>query len=298
MGDDEKGKPDWPSKMKEIAEEAADILDDYRKAYSEKAQDAGYSRDLLRGAAGYYGRLPNHPGLETSVTSLAAFRDYLKEKGEDVKSAPTFAGTSFTVVTTASAASAVSIRSLDMPSVPSMPSFPGRLGHSPIRGGLSYQFTFGPPPFEPPGAELTYAGHLDKLDPELGRVYRSVWETLRGTTFNPERIALEQMRQAFDHFFDRLAPDDEVRSSPHFSRKEGADPNKIHRRERILYAADRHIRDRQKANLLSSQAGTILGTYNELNKLHERGALDVGESRQTLVAMDRILREWIDALGL
>lgn len=155
-----------------------------------------------------------------------------------------------------------------------------------------------PPSFWPQHRSETYAFRLDKLDSELGKVYRSVWNTFFGTIENPERTALYQMRQAYDHFFDILAPDNEVRESKFFKRKTENNPDKINRKERIHYAANTKIKDNNLRDLLLEQDDYIIELYQRLNIAHKRSSLKRQEAKEILDTMRTMLEQWIDAIEL
>lgn len=50
-----------------------------------------------------------------------------------------------------------------------------------------------------PEKDEGYAGKFDKLDPELGRLYRQILQVRRRTTSHPEKSILSDIRQAYDH---------------------------------------------------------------------------------------------------
>src|SRR5262249_55552314 len=103
------------------------------------------------------------------------------------------------------------------------------------------------------------------------------------------------MRQLFDHFFAAIAPDADVRQSQYFHTKEGKYPNKVHRVERLHYAASR-LSAPEKADLLLRGADELLSLYERLNMLHARQALNREHIRVVLLAMQAQLESWIDSL--
>lgn len=163
-------------------------------------------------------------------------------------------------------------------------------------------FTMDDSPFEPPpfmkNDREVYAVKFDSLDASLGSNYRGVWETYYGSKSEPIRGALFLLRQTFDHLFALLAPDDYVRSSPFWQPKEGNDKNQIYRIERIQYAANEHISEESKSKILSSSANHINKVYNQLNLLHNRGAIDPEKGTAILNSMSAILEEWINAIEI
>jgi len=144
----------------------------------------------------------------------------------------------------------------------------------------------------------SYAAKLAKLDPELGRLYGSVWPQFYGGTGSSERSALLAMREAFDQFFRLLAPDDKVRKSKYFKTKTGNNETQVWRRERMEFALNEWIADSAMRDLLRAQVTAMLDQYNELNKLHKDGKLDRDNTKKTLLAMEKLMEQWIDARKL
>ena len=155
-----------------------------------------------------------------------------------------------------------------------------------------------PCPFIEHEDNLSRAKRLEKLDYNLAETYRQVWETLHGTRSDPERGAMFLMRQTYDHFFGILAPDDKVRKSPVWKEKDGEKPDSVSRSERIEYAALTRIKDKELAKMLSASAKPILMVYKKLNQAHVRGELNPQNTRDTVLAMDKIISDWLDALGI
>jgi hypothetical protein len=147
-----------------------------------------------------------------------------------------------------------------------------------------------------PGRSRLYADRLQKIEPETSKVYRSVSEAFWASVENPERAALYQMRQCFDQLFTHLAPDDAVRGSTFFQPKAPPKELQVYRRERILYAAHTHIKDKAQADYLAEQADTMLSLYEQSQDAHRRTPLDRDRTRLTLEGMMAALEQWIDAL--
>ena len=158
------------------------------------------------------------------------------------------------------------------------------------------------PPYQPvlvtPDRTDEYAAKLAQVDPPLGNTYRATSQILYGTRADPERGALWEMRQSFDHFFDKLAPDEEVRNSKFWSPKSGDNPNQVTREERIQYAASRHVADKNEAKRLAAASEQMVHTHQKLNQAHKRGELDSEKANKALVAMQLLLEDWADAIGL
>ena len=146
--------------------------------------------------------------------------------------------------------------------------------------------------------EKSLAIRFAKLDPALEKVCAEIWETLYGTTADPERSALFMIRQTWDHLFNYLAPDAEVRKSPFWIQKDGPKPEMVTREERFNFAVDRHIKNPQDKGLLLAAWKQMKDLYQELNRAHERGELNRTKARQSLNSMYLWLIQWADALGI
>ncbi len=108
---------------------------------------------------------------------------------------------------------------------------------------------FEAPPFFAPNDDATYKKLL-QVHPPLAETYREVGQAFHGTTADPARAAISCMRQTVrDHFFENLAPEDAVRSSPYWKPKTGNDPLQITRRERMTYATHAHIKIQNEQKL-------------------------------------------------
>jgi len=142
-----------------------------------------------------------------------------------------------------------------------------------------------------------YTNQLNAIDHTLANTYEEVWQTYYGTSSEPHRSALFMMRTLYDNFFAKLAPDDEVRNSPFWHRKEGEKPNQIHRRERIAYALEKNIKDSNRRTILGAETEQIIILYEAANTAHDRGSLDEEKASRTLFSMDSTLKDWIDSLA-
>lgn len=156
-----------------------------------------------------------------------------------------------------------------------------------------------PPTFWNPERSAQYAKRLEKLDPELGRLYRGVSESFWGSVENPERGALSLARQCFDHLFDVLAPDDdEIRRSEFFNEKDGKRPLAVSRVERLKFAAANRVKDKAQADFLAEHATEMVAAYGDLQKLHTRGPIPRPYTRAVLQTFLAAIDQWIDALEL
>jgi hypothetical protein len=154
-------------------------------------------------------------------------------------------------------------------------------------------------PYLPPPNRKTreyYSAKLKELNSVLADSYNQVWQTYLGTSSEPHRAALFMMRTLFDNFFAWLAPDDDVRESTHWHRKEGDKPNQIWRSERIAFALAKNVKDSNRRAMLDAESKQISALYKAVNEAHNRGYLDKERASKTLLAMDSFLQDWIDSL--
>jgi hypothetical protein len=153
-------------------------------------------------------------------------------------------------------------------------------------------------PLPSPDRHQAYVERFFRFDHALGKTYQKIWETLYGTRADPGRGALYLIRQAFDHLFDKLAPDDEVRKSSYWTQKEHGKENQVWRDERVRFAAAKNVKDQNRANTLIASAKHMTGVYQCLNSAHKRGEMNQMESHQALAEMQSILEEWADAIEI
>lgn len=264
-----------------IAEQALDLaayLQERQRQHAERARDLGYASDSFRELGTFYGSVPDSPLLSHTEQSLVRFKRFVEEREarfDAIKyDLPSIVYA--TVATSTGTATATAAGTLYDPDL-SVPC-PVKL-----------------PPQWPKDRVERYAAKLERLDPELARVARGVWQSFHGGSETAPRESLAVMRQLFDHFFALVAPDGRVRCSKFFSPKEGNNPNQVHRDERLRFAASL-VPDRALSDLLDSQVHEVLGTYEQLNHLHKRGALERLATRETIRAMWAIMERWIDSI--
>jgi hypothetical protein len=269
-----KDDPPRPKRLKTISDTIADNYDEIRTKASRVAQDAGYGSETFRKVGTYLETLPDDPLLGKAEEELKLHRDLTAKQ---------LTGIDELYTSISSISSTAHLTLSDVLSTAST-----------VQEVFTIEF---PPDWSRKAS--AYADKLELLDPEIARIYRSVSEIFYGTYENPDRAAMFQLRQAYDHFFAKLAPDDEVRSSEYFrTKKEPGKENSVHRIERIKYAAYTRVKNKDVANLLISSADSLLATYKKLQKAHERGTLRRGEVEAVVVAMLAALEGWIDALEL
>jgi hypothetical protein len=139
---------------------------------------------------------------------------------------------------------------------------------------------------------------LSKLDPALGKTCAQIWECLYGTMADPEKSALYMLRQTWDHLFDKLAPDDEVRTSEFWTQPSEGKKDLVTREQRIQYAAANHVTNPETRNVLLASSRLMLDMYQRLNAAHTRDEIDRDKARRTLRSIYAWLEQWAEALKL
>ena len=274
-----------PEDLENLFDKSIEIADSLRLDLIDAATNAGYTRDTLARVKPYWVELSKQAIDDPSIVpivrrgaefiqsyhdELASLQDQTKIPLSGLYSVASTAGT--LIANTNSTSSIVMVATVgEVPYVP-----------NPLRRENGQ----------------TYMERFAKIDPALGSTYKQIWESLYATGSDPERAALFLIRQAFDHLFDRLAPDADVRASEHWKPKDGDRPEQIYRQERIEYAAYTHVKDSTRARTLAASARQMVETYQLLNHAHDRGELDRDKARKALVAMQRLLEDWADALNL
>lgn len=281
MTDGQEIDPDRPKRIANLASELSDYCGRRQGYYAAKSQDFGFSREMFNDIASRIEGVPDDPILANTESALLRFRAFVEAKEKELEK--TVFGDISSWVYTLGTAVAASGDMLDPGFVYSRIEIPRRPE---------------PPPLWTKDRVEKYAERVEKIDAELGKIMRSVWQTFYGGTENAERSAMGLMRQLYDHFFSALAPEEQVRQSAFFAEKEGDDPKRVDRREKILYAANVHVVNLELRELLETQSSYVIEQYGRLNKLHKRGPLNREETRTLLISMQALLEQWIDALGL
>lgn len=140
--------------------------------------------------------------------------------------------------------------------------------------------------------------YLQRMDPGLAESYDEIWEVLYGTRSDPERGSLFLIRQVFDHLFSILAPDKEVRESNFWQPKKEPNQNQVTRKEKLDYAAHKHIKNTFMSQRLLNASKHMIDVYEALNKAHKRGLLQPDKARSALKEMNTIIENWIEGLIL
>lgn len=275
-----------PKELGRLFDDTITLTDDLQQGLVKTAQSVGYSRDALVQTRQYWVRLTEMAKESPELTPFAmnAF-DFIRSYHDEIAALQCQANIPserfHAAAGTADAFLAVTDTTYSIVMVT----------------GVA-QIQYRPRPFPIEDSPQTYAARFSRLDPALGRTYQGIWEALYATRADPARGALFLMRQAFDHLFGLLAPDEKVRTSKYWKRKSGKKPNQVSRSERLKYAAFTHIKDPNRAGTMAASTKQVQDLYRALNMAHRRGELDEGKARKALLAMRRILEEWADAIGL
>lgn len=138
---------------------------------------------------------------------------------------------------------------------------------------------------------------LEKLDLSLADSYQEIEQVYYGTNADNTRAAISTLRQTFDHFFNVLAPDADVRRSVYWKKKMGEkDELQIYRSERIKYAIFSNVNNSNIAESLSNDLKLILNSYKVLNSLHKRGKLNNEAAKEALFTVKHFLERFAEAI--
>lgn len=141
---------------------------------------------------------------------------------------------------------------------------------------------------------------LRKIDDPLADTYATVWQYMHYLAFDPVRGPLFLMRQVFDHFLDKLAPDSEVESQPNFQpdaelkKKNGKGITRPHR---IEYIAKTRVQDPYVRQSILNSSRNFLDVYRSLNEAHKRGTLNENSARQAVYTGNTLLANWLRAIS-
>ncbi len=282
----EQEKPQKSEKPEKIIDDIVTRLDDMHRSLVDGATYVGYARDAFRTIRPMWVSLGNSGITDpvgasiyaSAVNFLSAFRDEVRAQQSSV-----IVLSGLLQQTSGSVVSFINASGATASFIPNVSVIP---------------FSENYVPFPSPDLHKSYAERFSRFDQALGKTYQEIWEALYGTRADPERGALYLVRQAFDHLFDKLAPDDEVRRSSYWTQKERGKENQVWREERIRFAAAKHIKDQGRSNTLIASAKHMTDVYEGLNRAHERGGLNQMKARQALAEMRSILEEWADAIGI
>jgi len=141
---------------------------------------------------------------------------------------------------------------------------------------------------------------LSNIDKSLADTYGTIWQYMSYPALDRYRGPLYLMRQVFDHFLDKMAPDTEVKSQSDFrpnAELKKKDGKGITRRHRIEYLATTKGVDPGYRKSILSSTDSFLDVYDELNKAHKKGSLDQEAANRAVIQGEVLLQEWLRALG-
>lgn len=144
-----------------------------------------------------------------------------------------------------------------------------------------------------------YEERLRTMDATLASTYGELIEVIHATVKDPTRSAMFLARQLFDHFFDIVAPDPEVRSSKFWRPKaidESKDSNAVWKNEKLNFAAFYRVKDQYRRQTLEAMSRQMIDLYNLLNKAHTRGPILEAQASHAVESMIRLLQQWIDSI--
>lgn len=267
--------------IEKVFDEVSDLLDSLHNKLASATEDVGYMRSVVYSSRptilGLYEKAKDEPSIYPFIINSI---EHLKGLNNELNKAAGFTGRLVSIID---------------PITDSTGTFAITSGSAGSLWDIESEAILIP---EPPNRKSRdyYKSRLYELDPSLAKTYEEVWQTYLGTSSEPHRASLFMMRTLFDNFFAKLAPDEEVRGSQFWNRKDGDDPNQIWRSERISYALNKNIKDDNRREILKAEANNINLLYKAVNSAHNRGALDEEKATKTLMAMDNALKDWLDSL--
>lgn len=279
IASDEQLRPD------DVIDETIADLDNQHTRLVEQAAEVGYARDLLIAAKPLWTKMADAtagsaspPAVYSSgVSLLCAYRDEVRSNAKLVVGieGPSRSLLNSAVQLCAATGSTASFSATTLGAVTPPP-----VAHTPER-------------------HEECARRLSLLDESLAKTYRAIWELLYATRQDPVRAALWEVRQAFDHLFSLLSPDDVVRLSEYWVRKTDLKaPDLVTRSERITYAAHTWATTTERKETLLIATEHMIDVYQRLNVAHQRGQLDEPKARAALHEMLSLLECWAYAIDI
>jgi hypothetical protein len=262
-------------------EEASDAVNHVHKDLSEAAENTGYVARVISLAKpqldNLFHKAQSDPSIYPIVASGIEYLNSLANEFKDLKKSTSEVKVILNFATNSTS------------------TFSSSTGSASILWNPEYTLE---PFLLPPNRETReyYAAKLENCDPSLAKSYNQIWESHLSASSDPQRAALYMMRTFYDNFFAWIAPDDEVRASPYWHKKIDEKPNQIWKSERLSYVLNVHVKDENRRKVLEAETKQILVLYKALNEAHDRGSLDENKASASLIAMDNLLRDWIDTL--
>jgi len=282
MNDDE-NDPTRPTRIRDEATALSAFCAEKQKQHAQIAAEFGYAKDAFDTVASNFTDVVDDPAFKNTQQSLVKFRKFadtrdLLQSGKESNLALFAYAAANTANTTVTSTSAFNMGPTSFPN----------------SWAQTHKFV-APPPQTLITAVTDYAAKLTNLNPTLGELYGSIWPTFFGSVGEGERSALLLMRQLFDHLFEVIAPDSEVRDSTFFTSKDEPNTDQVHRLERINFAAAK-VKDPIVRDLLLDGAEKMIAVYHKLNMLHTRDAIPRAAAQEALSATQAVIERWVDAI--
>ncbi|NLG97117.1 MAG: hypothetical protein GX491_07130 [Chloroflexi bacterium] len=267
-----------PEKIFEIIDNTEEKLNRLHKEFSEKTQDVGFALDTLRSLRETY--LP----LCNSVEDYQELGLIMTSGYNNLQAINNELGTIYSAVRVpfgqirmvaqsvyTACATASSVAGTINPEYSHMPEYPAYLNQD----------------------KAVVTQNLTVLDPSLSDTYEEIEQTYYGTTSDNVRASMSIARQTFDHFFDRLAPDDEVKKTEAWRiRFEKTGDDKVTREDRVNYAIQAHVKNPQRQTTLINSVDNVIKSYKVLNKLHTRGQINNESCKQAIFVVKKFIEDF------
>jgi hypothetical protein len=145
-----------------------------------------------------------------------------------------------------------------------------------------------------------YMSHLKSI-PELIESYDQVWQIYNGTSADRNRTSLLKLRQVFDYLLCDFAPDDRVRASDFWKPKKQGSTDQVFVSERIEYTVSGMLgfytdQTNPNSDSIAGLVKLIINLHESSIKMDKQGNLDEVKAKKILLAMDNVIKDWMDAV--
>lgn len=267
----------------DLIEDTERRLKEIQQRFAAASEQAGYAQKVVSAAKPYWqsaDRIFAEGAADEILTSgyqvLESFNEQVQsldeQSGEFLNQVQSVMGTAPVVANSTSSTATISGYSMDF-------------NAEPVR---QFRYVF--------NSHDEYANKLSKLDPSLAKTFDGIKGAYFGSRVEGLRQALFLTRQTFDHFFDTLVDDNEVKRQSWWSPEDNKKPGIVSRPQRMQYAAEKYVEDSAKRKVLTSGVQHMNKVYEKLQKLHKRGPLDEEKDKDALFEMLGLLKIWVDSL--
>ncbi len=129
---------------------------------------------------------------------------------------------------------------------------------------------------------------LLEIDVSLAQEYDNAWLNLYTQSNDPARSPLFLIREVFTRLLHHFSPDDKVREFVKLEKKQ-----KIERTHRLDYMTSLVI-DPTKKRIFIAERESFINVYDNLNKAHKHGELNLEESRNFLYQANGLIKLILD----